>query len=63
LFVPNDLLPTDPHHVPVPQGGVHLIVVCLFDDRDAMPEDSHTVAGLEPPLLPAAGIPPMAALD
>jgi hypothetical protein len=41
---------------------MHLIVVCLFDDRDAMPEDSHTVAGLDTALFATTDVPRITAL-
>jgi len=63
LFVPSNAPALDPHHVPVPHGGVHLIVVCLFDDRDAATKNCDSVAGLDPPFLSTPGIPDFAPLD
>jgi len=46
LLVPADVPALNPHPDPVPQGGVHLIVVCLFDHSNALPQNASRSPGL-----------------
>lgn len=40
-LVPNDFFALDPQHASATEDSLHLIVVCVLDHRNAVPDYSH----------------------